>query len=67
MPDSQTNFLLAVPEGPDRNIVDRLMDLGIIVRSAAPWGLGVESFRVSIGTPAENDRFLEGLRDVLSR
>ncbi len=67
VPDSQTNFLLAVPKGPDRNIVDRLMDLGVIVRSGAPWGLGVESFRVSIGTPAENNRFLKGLREVLSR
>jgi len=67
VPESQTNFLLAVPERPDAGIVDRLMDLGIIVRSAAPWGLGEESFRVSIGTPPENDRFLEGLREVLSR
>jgi len=67
VPESQTNFLLAVPEGPDSNIVDRLMDLGIIVRSGAPWGLGAESFRVSIGTPAENSRFLEGLRNVLEQ
>lgn len=67
VPESQTNFLLALPEGPDSNIVDRLMDLGIIVRSGAPWGLGKESFRVSIGTPAENDRFLEGLLMVLEQ
>jgi histidinol-phosphate aminotransferase len=67
VPDSQTNFLLAIPEGPDKNIVDSLMNLGIIVRSGAPWGLGDESFRVSIGTPAENDRFLEGLREILPR
>ena len=66
VPDSQTNFLLAIPQGPDTRIVDRLMDLGIIGRSGAPWGLGEESFRVSIGTPAENDRFLDGLREVLS-
>jgi histidinol-phosphate aminotransferase len=67
VPESQANFLLAVPEGPDSKIVDRLMDLGIIVRSGAPWGLGAESFRVSIGTPAENNRFLEGLREVLEQ
>ena len=66
VPDSQTNFLLAIPEGPNKKIVDRMMDLGIIVRSGAPWGLGEDSFRVSIGTPAENDRFLVGLREVLS-
>jgi histidinol-phosphate aminotransferase len=67
VPDSQTNFLLIIPDFPVDGIVDRLMDLGIIVRSAAPWGLGDESFRVSIGTPSENDRFLDGLREVLSR
>jgi histidinol-phosphate aminotransferase len=67
VPESQTNFLLAVPKGGESDIVDKLMDLGIIVRSGAPWGLGKESFRVSIGTPAENDMFLEGLRQVLSR
>ena len=67
VPASKTNFLLAIPKGSDKDIVDSLMDLGIIVRSGAPWGLGDESFRVSIGTPAENDRFLEGLRKVLSR
>jgi histidinol-phosphate aminotransferase len=67
VPDSQTNFLLAVPEEPYKNIVDNLMGLGIIVRSASPWGLGEEAFRVSIGTPAENNRFLEGLREILHR
>ncbi len=64
VPDSQTNFLLAVPQEADGDIVEGLMDLGIIVRGMAPFGLGEESFRVSIGTPGENDRFLEGLRKV---
>jgi histidinol-phosphate aminotransferase len=65
VPDSQTNFLLVIPdESHGADIVERLMDLGIIVRGAAPWGCGEESFRLSIGTPAQNDRFLEGLRKV---
>lgn len=65
IPESQTNFLLVIPgETHGRDMVDRLMDFGIIVRGAAPWGYGEESFRVSIGTPAENDRFLEGIRKV---
>jgi histidinol-phosphate aminotransferase len=66
VPESQTNFLLVLPEGIQGcNLVERLMDLGIIVRGQAPWGFGEDSFRVSIGTPTENDRFLEGLRKVL--
>jgi len=64
VPESQTNFLLAVPFESHGDIVDRLMDMGIIVRGMAPFGLGEESFRVSIGTPEENDRFLEGLKKV---
>lgn len=65
VPESQTNFLLVIPERANGdNLVERLMDIGIIVRGQAPWGLGEGSFRVSIGTPAENDRFLEGLRRV---
>lgn len=65
VPDSQTNFLLAIPQQARRDIVDGLMNLGIIIRGMAPFGYGEESFRVSIGTPAENDRFLAGLREVI--
>jgi histidinol-phosphate aminotransferase len=65
VPHSQTNFILAVPEVASENLVDRLMDLGVIVRGMAPFGLGEGSIRVSIGTPEENDRFLESLKKVL--
>jgi len=67
VPPSQTNFLLAVPpEGCPGGLVEELMDRGVIVRSAKPWGLGDESFRVTIGTPAENRKFLKELKEILS-
>jgi histidinol-phosphate aminotransferase len=68
VPQSQTNFLLAVPlEDKHEALVGKMMDKGVIVRSANPWGLGKEAFRVSIGTPEENSFFLEVLADILGK
>ncbi len=65
VPPSQTNFVLAIPDMKCRNIVNRMMDQGMIVRGMAPFGLGKESFRVSVGKPEENRRFIEILRTVI--
>ncbi|MBN1165004.1 MAG: histidinol-phosphate transaminase [Candidatus Krumholzibacteriota bacterium] len=65
VPPSQTNFLLVLPRGNKKNIVHNLMDLGIIVRGMSPFGLGEESFRLSVGTPEENRVFLDKLKSVL--
>ena len=66
VPASQTNFLLAVPlEDKHENLVGKMMDRGVIVRSANPWGLGKEAFRVSMGTPEENRIFLDVLGSIL--
>ncbi|HER43659.1 MAG TPA: histidinol-phosphate transaminase [Candidatus Eisenbacteria bacterium] len=64
VPPSQTNFLLAVPpEGPG-NLTEELMNRGIIVRDMSPFGLA-GAMRVSIGTPAENERFLKTMRELI--
>jgi len=65
VPPSQTNFLLAIPEIECSNLVEKMMDLGVIVRGMAPFGLGHESFRVTVGMPAENRRFIDTLKKVL--
>ncbi|MBN2184571.1 MAG: histidinol-phosphate transaminase [Candidatus Krumholzibacteriota bacterium] len=65
VPPSQTNFLLAVPGMECSDIVDKMMELGVIVRGMAPFGLGHESFRVTIGKPEENRTFLKTLKKVL--
>ena len=64
VPPSQTNFLLVVPRAEGNNLVSRMEDRGVIVRGMAPFGLGGDSFRVSIGTVAENRRFIQTLREV---
>jgi histidinol-phosphate aminotransferase len=65
VPPSQTNFLLVVPTKPVGDIVEKLMDRGIIVRPMKPFGLGEESFRVTVGTPEENKKFLKDIGDLL--
>ena len=65
VPPSQTNFLLAVPPQGSGAIVEQLMDRGIIVRPMKPFGLGEETFRVTIGTPYENRKFIEALKELM--
>lgn len=64
VPPSQTNFLLALPPKGKGNLVEDLMNRGIIVRDMSPFGLA-GAMRVSIGTPPENERFLESTRELL--
>ncbi|MFO7725814.1 MAG: histidinol-phosphate transaminase [Oceanipulchritudo sp.] len=48
------------------SIAQGLQEMGIIVRPLAGYGLP-DYLRVSIGTEAQNDRFLEGLSTLLKR
>lgn len=60
---SQANFLLADFERPASEIYEALLAQGVIVRPIP----GLErSLRVTLGTEAENDRFLAALREVLA-
>jgi histidinol-phosphate aminotransferase len=54
---SATNFLFFDTRRESRDVFDRLLRQGVIVK---PWGGAFATFiRVTIGTAAENDRFLE--------
>jgi histidinol-phosphate aminotransferase len=64
VPPSQTNFLLAVPPKGSEDLTEELMNRGIIVRDMSPFGLA-GAMRVSIGTPVENERFIEAMRELL--
>jgi histidinol-phosphate aminotransferase len=70
--ESQANFAwfdLPVPEGEDPadvedNVVRGLAERGVIVRAGGALGkLG--AMRVTYGTPAENQRFLRALRELI--
>lgn len=63
---SQANFVLVDIKGDSRKMFQALLQLGVIIRAGA--GLGLPShIRVSIGTEAQNSKFIEALSTVLSR
>jgi histidinol-phosphate aminotransferase len=57
---SQTNFILFLPPGDPVTLTEALLQDGVIVRPMGPW------IRVSVGTPAENDRFIDALDGALA-
>jgi histidinol-phosphate aminotransferase len=65
VPESQTNFLLVLPPEGSDDIIERLLDRGIIVRPMEPFGLGKGTMRVSIGTPKENKRFIAAVNEIM--
>jgi histidinol-phosphate aminotransferase len=60
---SQANFVLADVKRNGRATYDALLQKGVIVR---PFANLPNSIRVTIGKPAENDRFLTALGEVLA-
>jgi histidinol-phosphate aminotransferase len=58
------NFILVELGIHAREIYHRLMEKGVIVRYGGIWGLPLH-VRVTIGTPEENEFFLQKLREVL--
>jgi histidinol-phosphate aminotransferase len=61
---SQANFVLVGFGRPARAIYEALLRRGVIVRPMAGYGLP-EHLRITVGAPAENDRLLESLAEVL--
>jgi histidinol-phosphate aminotransferase len=69
---SGANFLLfrldaSGPDAGDRGhaVWQALVDRGVLVRDFSRWPGVEDCLRVTVGTTAENDRFLSVLRDVL--
>ena len=57
---SQANFLFIQTEEKSSRVVEKLLYQGIIVRDCSSiLGSGEHYIRVTVGTPEENDRFLE--------
>jgi len=61
---SETNFILA-KVGNSRDVYEKLLRLGVIVRPMAGDGLD-EYIRVSVGVPSENKAFIDGLERVMA-
>jgi histidinol-phosphate aminotransferase len=64
---SEANFILFRPQARDGNDVwQALVDRSVLVRNCASWPNLKGCLRVTVGTPEENDRFLDALREVLT-
>lgn len=61
---SETNFILVNLKQDAEQLARRLLEKGIIIRSANPFGLSTY-IRVTIGTMDQNRRFIAALREVL--
>ncbi len=63
--ESATNFVLVDVERDCKEVFERLLREGVIVRDMKAWGL--DSFiRVTIGAPGENRKFVKALGKILS-
>lgn len=64
-PDSQTNFSwVQLGDRDEADVVAALAEKGILVRAGEPLG-GPGHVRVTYGTRAENERFLDALRELV--
>jgi len=63
-PPSQTNFVFADLAESDLDLFGELARRGIVVRRLGQFGAARAMYRISLGTPAENDRLIEAIRDV---
>ena len=64
MSNREGNFILVHFDRSGDEISDALMRKGVIIRPVAGYGFP-NSIRVTIGTPEENERFVNGLKAVL--
>ncbi len=66
--DSVTNFVLfRLRSGTTEELHARLLREGVLVRDLSTWPGCAGCLRVSIGTPAENERFIAALQVVFSQ
>ena len=64
---SAANFILFRPtSGAGADVWRRLVERSVLVRDCSSWPRLDGCLRVTIGTRAEDDRFLDSLREVLS-
>ncbi len=64
---SGANFILFRPTGRDgAKVWQDLLDRSILVRDCSAWPRLDGCLRVTVGTPAEDDHFLDGLTEILT-
>jgi len=62
---SQGNFLYLQTEDSSDSFAERFLQKGVIIRDCRSFrGAGENHVRVTVGTPAENERFLAAFREI---
>jgi len=64
---SDANFFLIEFPGPPGEVYQQLIAQGILIRDVSAYPMLSRCLRVSVGTPSENDRFLEALCAAVER
>jgi histidinol-phosphate aminotransferase len=63
---SRANFMVIRSAVEPRRVYEELLRRGVLVRDVSGYPMLKDYFRVSVGTPEENDQLLRGLRDIFS-
>jgi histidinol-phosphate aminotransferase len=63
---TSANFIYFETEDDANDLSKRMQAEGIIIRSLAPWGIP-RGLRVTIGTPEQNQRFVEALKKTVGQ
>jgi histidinol-phosphate aminotransferase len=62
---SRANFMVVKSSTEPRRVYGELLERhGVLIRDVSGYPMLGDYFRVGVGTPEENDRLLEGLRDI---
>ena len=64
---SQANFMLVRSSIPPSRIYKELLRREILIRDVSGYPMLSDYFRVSVGTPEENDLLVEALREILKK
>ena len=63
---SVTNFILfRLKDDKPAEVHARFLEQGVLIRDVSMWPANDRCLRVSIGTPAENDRFIAAIKHAL--
>jgi histidinol dehydrogenase len=64
---SRANFMIVRSELEPRSVFKELLRRDILIRDVSGYPMLKDYFRVSVGTPAENDRLLAALREIFGK
>ncbi len=62
---SQANFMVVRSNKEPRRVFAELLERDILIRDVSGYPMLKDYFRVSVGTPEENDLLIDGLREIL--